>query len=186
MSRLPPLLCCCAALAAFCGCGPMQMPMPVRLDEDGQKSVDQSWDRALTPVDLLDHQAMLDVFLISQAYQAGVDRLSFRSEKKVAAGTVVMQIEYDRLRPDEDRFEVRLYDPAERLLRQEVYRRKEIEDTYKNLFVRFEELRRKANNGQATPAEALELAELRARRDAIERLFPDSKERAAGGNEKKP
>ena len=112
----------------------MQMPMPVRLDADGQKNLDQSWDKALTPVERFDHPALLDVFLLTQAYQVGVDKLSFRSEKKVAVGTVVMEIEYDRLKPDEDRFEVKIYDPAGRCSGKRGTDRKEVEDAYTRTF----------------------------------------------------
>ncbi len=96
----------------------MQMPMAVRVGADAQKKIDQTWDKALTPVHRFDHQGLLDFFFLTQAYQAGVNKLTFRSEKKVSLGMVVMEIEYDRLKPDEDRFEAKLYDPAGNLLRQ--------------------------------------------------------------------
>ena len=127
------LLGCFVAAVALCGCGPMQMPMPVRLNEEEQKNIDQAWDKALTPVDRLDHVAMLDAFLITHAYQVGVDKLTFHSEKKVAAGMVVMDIQYDRLKPGDDRFEVRVYDPSQKLLRQETYYRQEVEGAYQEL-----------------------------------------------------
>jgi hypothetical protein len=153
----------------------MQVPMPIRLDAEGQKNTDQSWDKALSPVDLLDH---LDVFLCTQAYQAGVDKLAFRSEKKFAVGTVVMEIAYDRLKPDEDRFEVKVYDPKEKLLRHEVYRRKEIEAAYRALFVEHEQLRQAVDAGRATPEQIRLLAGLKARRKVVESLFPSPKEPA--------
>src|SRR6516165_6213306 len=128
MKRLLFLL-VCAAAAGLVGCGPMRMPMPPRLDDQSQQSIDQSWDKVLTPVDHLKHQPLLDFLLVSQAYQLGVDKLTFHSEKKVKAGTVVMDIDFDRLKPDKDRFEVKVYDPARKLLRQETYGRKEIEST---------------------------------------------------------
>jgi hypothetical protein len=151
--------------------------MPVRLDDEGQKSVDQSWDKALDPIDRLAHQPLLDVLLSTQAYQIGVDRLTFRSEKKVAAGKVVMEIDYDRLKPDQDRFELKVYDPAGKLLRQERYRRAEVEETYQDLFVRYQELRRKVDGGQATPDEIKLHAKLKGRRDAIDALFPKDKDK---------
>ena len=74
---------------ALSGCGPMGSgPMPPRLDDNEQKQIDESWDKALTPVDRLDRRAVLVALVLSQAYQAGVDKLTFHSEKKCAAGTV--------------------------------------------------------------------------------------------------
>jgi hypothetical protein len=185
MKRLLPLLCCCVATATLYGCGPMQMPMPVRLDADGQKNLDQSWDKALTPVERFNHPALLDAFLLTQAYQVGVDKLTFHSEKKVALGTVVMEIEYDRLKPDEDRFEVKIYDPMRNLLRQETYSRKEVEDANHDLFVRADGLQKVVNNGGATPAEVKELAALQARMDAVTAVFPKDDKNAPEGKEKK-
>ena len=92
------LLGCFVAAVAHLRLRSMQMPMPVRLNEEEQKNIDQAWDKALTPVDRLDHVAMLDAFLITHAYQVGVDKLTFHSEKKVAAGMVVMDI---RVRPSQ-------------------------------------------------------------------------------------
>src|SRR5450755_4458451 len=79
------------------GCGPMgNGPMPARLEADSQKKIDDAWEKALAPVDHLDHQAMLDTMVVTQAFQAGVDRLEFRSEKKFSGGMVVMEIHFDR------------------------------------------------------------------------------------------
>lgn len=184
MKRL--LLLGCLAAAALCGCGPLQSPMPVRLDDQGQKDLDQAWDKALTPVDHFDHAAMLDAFLVSQAYQVGVDKLTFHSEKKVAAGTVVMDIQFDRS-TNEDRFAVKVVDPAQKLLRQETYYREEVEKAYQDLFVRCEQLRQAEHNGTATPEQLKELAALKARVDAVAAVFPKDKKPDAKEEEaKKP
>jgi hypothetical protein len=182
MNRFLFLLSCCTLATGLSGCGPMQLPMPVRLDADGQKAIDESWDKVLSPVDRLDHESLLDLFLCTQAYQTGVDKLVFRSEKKVAVGLVVMEIVYDRLKPDEDRFEMKVYDPKQHLLRHEVYGRKQVEDAYRALFVEYEQLRQAVDAGGATPEETKRLAVLKARRDAIEPLFPAPK--APGKQEK--
>lgn len=180
------LLGCFAAAGALCGCGPMQMPMPVRLDDEGQKKIDQAWDKALTPVDRFDHVAMLDAFLVTHAYQVGVDKLTFHSEKKAAAGTVVMDIRYDRLRPEDDRFEVQIYDPSQKLLRQETYYRQEIEGAYRDLFVRPTELEAAEHNGTATPEQLKELAALKARMDAVTAVFPKDEKPDSKEEGKKP
>ena len=36
----------CALAVVFVGCGPMQSPLPPRLNPDDQKKIDDSWDRA--------------------------------------------------------------------------------------------------------------------------------------------
>jgi len=122
------------SVLAVAGCGPMGSgPMPPRLEDAEQKQVDESWDKALTPVDKLDRQAVLDALILSQAYQAGVDKLTFRSEKKCAAGTVVMEIHFDRSKPDQDRFDFRIVAADGRVLRELTYNRQEVETTYKEL-----------------------------------------------------
>jgi hypothetical protein len=186
MKRLAFALSYCIATFVLFGCGPMQMPMPVRMDDEGQKKVDQSWDEALTPVKRFDHPGMLDLFLVTQAYQIGVDKLTFHSEKKVALGTVVMEIEYDRLKPAEDRFDVKIIDPAGRLLRLEQYNRKEVEDAYKDLFVKPDAIRNSSNSAALTPQQQQELAALQARIDAVTALFPKDEKKAPEGEAKKP
>jgi hypothetical protein len=163
----------------------MQMPMPVRLGDDSQKDLDQSWDKAFTPVERFNHPTLLDAFLLTHAYQIGVDKLSFRSEKKVAVRTVVMTIEYDRLKPDEDRFEVKIYDLVGKLLREERYDRKEVEDANHDLFRRANDLQTIVNGGGATPAEVKELAALQARMNAVTAVFPKDEKNAPKGDEKK-
>jgi hypothetical protein len=115
-----------------------------------------------------------------------VDRLTFRSEKKVAAGLVVMEIAYDRLKPGEDRFEVKVYDAAGKLLRQENYGRKEVEETYNDLFVNFEKSGKKAEGGQAPPEQNQVQQRFEARWKAIQELFPNAQEGDREGKEKKP
>ncbi len=154
---------------AVVGCGPLQAPMAPRPDAEAQKEIDEAWDRVLGPVDHLDHQALLDVLMFTKAYEVGVDRLTFRSEKQVTAGTVVMEVHYDRLKPAEDRFEVQLVDMAGGVLRKERYGRDEVERTYKELFVEGEQLRHK---GGPTPEEARKLAQYEARLKAIQEIFP--------------
>src|SRR5580704_11271686 len=64
---------------ALGGCGPLSSPMPPRLNDNDQKEADESWNSAFTPADRLDRQTLMDAFLVSQAYQTGVDRLTMRS-----------------------------------------------------------------------------------------------------------
>jgi hypothetical protein len=161
-------------MVAGCG-GPMQAPLPPRLDAQGQKDIDDAWDRAIRQMGQYDHQALLDVLMISKAYEVGVDRLTLRSEKRVAAGMVVMEIHFDRLAPAEDRFEVTAFDPEGRLLRKERYSREEVEKTHKELFVEQAELQRRKNQGQAAPEELARLERIEARLKTVEDVFPKEK-----------
>ncbi len=116
------------------GCGPMGSgPMPPRLEADAQKQVDDSWNKALTPPDHLDRQSVLDALILSQAFQVGVDRLTFRSEKTFSGGTVVMEVHFDRAKPNDDRFEFKILDKTGRELRHLVYNRDDVEKAYKEL-----------------------------------------------------
>jgi hypothetical protein len=175
MKRSFVLLSLCALTAFFQGCGPMRgpSPLPERLDDEGQKSIDEAWDRAFTPVNHLDRQGLLDGLVITQAYQVGVDKLAFRSEKKLTAGTVVMEIAFDRSNPAGDRFEVTVYDRNDTKVRQERYTRQEIDVTCKQLAdPHRQELERKKAAGEAAPQEVKELERIEARNAAIEAIFP--------------
>jgi hypothetical protein len=165
-----------AALAvstvAVVGCGPMGSgPMPPRLEADEQKKIDQAWEDALNPVDHLDRQATLDALVVSQAFQAGVDRLSFHSEKEFSGGVVVMEIHFDRAKPNDDRFEVTVRDQTGKELRHLVYNRSEVETTYR-------ELNDPRYSGQAQPnpplqgVDANKRADVQKRVEAVEKLFP--------------
>lgn len=122
-------------LFVLSGCGPMQMPMVNRLDADAQKQVDEAWNKAVRRVNQLDRQQWLDLFVGAQIFQAGVDHLSLRSEKKLAEGHVVMEVTFDRANPEKDRFAVQFFDPAGKMSRELLYQREEIEKTYHDLFV---------------------------------------------------
>ena len=160
------------SVVTLSGCGPMGSgPMPPRLQADEQKQVDESWDKAMTPVDKLDRQALLDALVLSQAYQAGVDRLTFRSEKKCAAGTAVMEIHFDRARPDEDRFDFRMVAADGRVLRQLTYNRAEVEAAYKDLHdPKYETNRQPPQPLNADEARKRE--EVKKRTEAVVELFP--------------
>ena len=108
--------------------------LSTRLPPEDQKGVDAAWDAALTPVEKYDRQRWLDTLVGTQAYQAGVDTLTFRSEKAFAGGKVVMEVFYDRAKPGDDRFVVTVLDRQGKQLRQEKYTRTEVEQTAKDLF----------------------------------------------------
>ena len=115
------------------GCGPLDRPMPARLDDEGQKEVDAAWNAALAPVGKYDRQRWLDALVGSQAYQNGVDSLTFRSEKAFAGGRVVMEVFFERAKPEEDRFVVTVLNQAGVTLRQEKYNRTDVEQTAREL-----------------------------------------------------
>jgi hypothetical protein len=149
--------------------------MPPRLDDESQKEIEESWDKALTPVNRFDRQELLDALIGTQAYQLGVDKLTFRSEKKYSAGTVIMESYFDRLAPDKERFDVMVLDLKDTLIRHESYGRAAIETTNRELFVDCPRLRQQKKKGTATAEELRNLATYEARRAAIESVFPKPK-----------
>jgi hypothetical protein len=112
----------------------MKAPLPVRLDPETQKAIDDGWNRALSPPDKLGHQELLDVLVGTQLYQLGVDFFMFRAEKRFANGKVVMEVAFDRARPDDDRFQVTVLDSSGRVVRAENFARQEVDQTYHDLF----------------------------------------------------
>lgn len=163
-----------ASLASLAGgCGPMSQPMAARLDVEAQKEVDAAWDRALEPVGRLDRGRWLDLFVGAQVYQVGVDRLSFRSEKRFRGGLVIMEVSYDRAAPDGDRFEVRVLDREGRVARRESYGRAEVEKAYRDLF---DTLPAEPREGEGLEV-ARRRAEQKARWDAIAEYVPSAGEK---------
>jgi len=149
--------------------------MPPRLSPESQKQIDDGWDGALTPANKLGHQELLDVLVGVQLYQFGVDALAFRAEKRFAGGTVVMEVSYDRTRPNDDRFAVTVRDPSGKVVRTDHYNRNEIDATYHDLF-------------GVRPSVADRAAEVPVRRadhvarwEKIRSLFPEAKNDQAGG-----
>jgi hypothetical protein len=121
------------ALVCASGCRPIK-PMIPRPEEQGQKTVDDAWEKALSPVNRLSHQELLDVLLATQAFYLGMDRVSWRGEKRFSGGLVVTEILYDRTKPEEDRFEFNVYDLAQKRIRHERYTREQIDQTFRELF----------------------------------------------------
>jgi hypothetical protein len=164
----------CALTFAVVGCGPMTSPMPARFDAEAQKKIDDGWDRAFERSGKLDRQELLDVMVGLQAYQLGVDTFHLKATKKFAGGTVVMEVTFDRAKPDDDRFEVSVYDAAGKLVRKERYNRKEVEETYNALFVNPPPPRDPAVAD--TPEVAARRAAHEARWNKIWSVFPEQKE----------
>lgn len=151
------------------GCGPMSQPLPERLSDEAQQDIDTHWNQALTPVEKHDRETWLDALVVSRAYQAGVDSLDFRSEKKWAGGRVVMEIHFDRTKPADDRFEITVLDHAGQVLRRERYDREEMERVIAELNAK--ELPPKG--AEPDPPEiAAQRAAQEARKKRIEAVFP--------------
>lgn len=156
------------------GCGPMSQPLPERLSDEAQQDIDNHWNQALTPVEKHDRETWLDVLVVTRAYQAGVDSLDFRSEKKWAGGRVVMEIHFDRAKPADDRFEITVLDHAGQVLRRERFGREEIERVVTELSER--ELPPKGVEPD-TPEIAAQRANQETRKKRIEAVFPKMKEK---------
>jgi hypothetical protein len=153
-------------VALAVGCGPLATPMVDRPSADDQKSLDDSWNRALSPTDKLTRQEWLDLFVGAQAYQAGVDKLHMRSEKAFSDGTIVMEVHYDRFSPEVDLFEVSVLDTTGQILRKEQYTRQDVEKTRSDLFEKV----RPADDEERAEFEA----ELKARWEKIAEYFPNA------------
>ena len=80
----------------------------------------------LSTPDRLDRETLLEVIAEQQLFQTGITRGTFHAEKSIATGTVVMDITYDEPNPANDRFEIRVYDLAWKLLRSETFHREEV------------------------------------------------------------
>lgn len=173
MTRFRSLWWCGCVFALAVGCGPMQTPLPRRLKDEDQKEVNEAWENALSQANRYDNQTLLDILIVTRGYQHGVDKLEFRSEKRISIGTVVMEIHFDRGAPKEDRFEVKVVDAAGKILRQEKYEREQIERTDKELFVEGDQLKKKKEQGRASPDEVKKLTSIEARYKTIEKISPE-------------
>ena len=175
MVRSATLLLLVAAVGFTSGCSPMKAPMPVRLDDENQARIDQGWEKAFETTDRLLRQDLLDALVVTQGYQIGVDRFTYRAEKRLKDGrTVVMAIEFDRARPEEDRFEVRVQNAAGVVVRSERYGRKDVEDTYRDLCTPPTSIR----NETGVVIQTEPTTEQKARLARVESLFPPLKEDA--------
>jgi hypothetical protein len=185
MSRIY-ILSCCVLGFALAGCGPMQAPLPARLDDESQKSINESWDKALTPVDHLNHQSLLDALLTTGAYQHGVDKLEFRSEKNFSGGVVVMEIHFERAAPERDQFTVTVQDQQGKVLRKEQYDRTQIETACREMSVELDQLRKKRDAGNASAEELRKLEGYEARFAVVESVFPNASKKRELENAQQP
>lgn len=90
-------------LAAGCR-GPLPTPMVERLSEAQQLEVDAAWNNLFTPIDRVDREVLLDAIVLHQLHQSGVDSLRLVAEKALDGGRVIMEIRFDRARPEDDVF----------------------------------------------------------------------------------
>ena len=166
-----------ATIFVIAGCNPIgPKPMADRLSEEDQKAINESWEKVLQPPDKLDRQAFLDLLVYAQAYQVGVDRLTYRSEKSYSGGTVVMEIHFDRAKPAEDRFEVTVRDKSGKELRHLVYTRQEVETTFSDLTNQQLNKAPGPNDPPPAPADAKKREDVQKRLAAIEQFFPKHEE----------
>lgn len=93
-------------IAPLVGCGPLVTPMVVRLTEENQARVDESWVNMFSPPQRLDRTLLLDTLVMNQMHERGVDELRLVSKKRVGDALVVMEVDFNRLEPDFDAFTV--------------------------------------------------------------------------------
>ena len=107
-------------------CGPMMAPAIRRLAPDEQAQVDGMWNNLLAKPDRLDRELLLDVMIVYQLHQLGVDKANYHAEKEFVAGTVLMDVSFDRKLPLDDWFVVSISDTSGRCLRKERYTGEEV------------------------------------------------------------
>jgi hypothetical protein len=108
--------------------------MAPRVSADDQARIDRGWDEALAPVDRLTRAEWLDVFVGAGVFEAGVDKLDFRSEKRFAGGVVVMEVHFERADPSRDRFTMEVVDKKGVTVRRESFSRDDVTTTGRALF----------------------------------------------------
>src|SRR5436309_2428621 len=91
-------------LPLFPGCGPTVVPAFVRVGPEQQAQIDASWKNMLTPTDRLDRELLLDVMLVYQLHQLGIDHATYEADKEFADGTIHMRVTFDRAKPLDDHF----------------------------------------------------------------------------------
>jgi len=102
-----------------------------------------------SPPGRLDHTLLLDVVLVAQLHQRGVDHLRLVSEKHVGDGLAVMEVRFDREDPSFDEFSLSYIDADGYETRRERYTREEIEDRIEFLFDIDLEVLRSDDSGDA-------------------------------------
>lgn len=137
---------------ALPGCGPILTPMIPRLTEEQQSQVDQMWQNLLTPPTRVSHETLLDVLMNHMLYSFGTDRATYRAEKVVRNHLVLMEITFDRHRPNFDRFTVAVHGPDGSLLRQDHYSRQDIENL-QHQWRRSSDLSAKRHAAETRPAD---------------------------------
>lgn len=153
-------------LLAIAACGPIIVPMGRQLTPDEQQLVDESWQRALTADDDLGRQGWLDLMVGTLAFEHGVDRFQFKSEKQVDDRLVVMEVRFDRAKPDEDAFEVTVFDGERKILRKERYNRADVEESIAVMYDTNSSLDAQSENWKRL------VQDREARRDRIQGIFP--------------
>ncbi len=122
------------ALGVIVGCGPLSMPMVARLGADDQARVDRAWEHLTARVTEVDRTLLLDAMIASQMYQIGVDQLEMVSVKNLSGGQVTMRVNFNRLRPEDDRFTFAYVDARTRVRREESFEFGEVAERYAFLY----------------------------------------------------
>lgn len=154
--------------------GPMLFPMVDRLDELQQLEVERNWKNLVDAGADLDRQGWLDVMVSTFAFQRGVDRLEFHSEKEIDDRLVVMEVRYDRAQPQKDAFDITIFDEERKILRKESYSREDVEEVILAMY--------RAVGTPKSPPPGVETVDdwsqywkrADARRERVRKLFPIS------------
>ncbi len=156
-----------ASLVLAAGCSVIK-PMPMRLKSEPQVKVDEAWENMLDPPERLDRMLLLDTVLAMQLFHIGADRVYFIGEKKVGANLVTMEVFFNRVEPDSDRFAISIINGQGQRIRHEAYSRAEVDDRFAFLHgVVLKSAKPEAEVGESSEEDCeAEIAEREARRKA--------------------
>ena len=115
------------------GCGPIMFPAGYRLPDEEQWEVDNAWEQAMNPPELLGREDLLTFLISHGSHVLGVDRFSFRSEKDLPRGKAIMTVEFDVATPGDGEFSFEYRNLAGQVLRRETYSGEEVLLTVKAL-----------------------------------------------------
>ena len=110
------------------GCNaPTIKPITPRLSASEQSEADREWHNMFTPPDRVEREPLMGALVFFEMYQHGVDRADYHAEKMVDDKRVVIDMHFQRERPQEDGIYVSVFGPEGQILRSERFSREEIE-----------------------------------------------------------